>query len=166
MGTRRAPEQLKHPMPQTVLVMAGHRPIAEWMCRCLEADGHSPAVAKDVEEAIRIAFLVDINLIVAWPSISSCNTDEFLAAVRGDPRVKGIPVLLVVLQPPSCGFDSGVEWISAPFTANEFLMKVRFVLDDIRSAGRTARRGPPSLARRSRRRQRARSGRAPATRQR
>ena len=164
MGTRRAPGQLKHLMAQTVLVMAGYQPIAEWMCKCLEVDGHMPVVAKDVEETLRIAFLLDIDLIVAWPSISSCNTDEFLAAVRGDPRVKGIPVLLVAFQPSSCGVDLGAEWIRAPFTANEFLLKVRRILDDTRSARRACRRSPPPSGGRSPRRHLVRSGRAPAAR--
>lgn len=164
MGTRRAPGQVKHPITQTVLVMAGYQPIAEWMCKCLEVDGHTPVVAKDVEETLRIAFMLDIDLIVAWPSISSCNADEFLAAVRGDPRVREISILLVAFQPSSCGFGLGVEWISAPFAANEFLLKVRRALDNTRSARGTVRRNPPPLGWRPPRRHRARSGRAPTAR--
>ena len=117
-------------MAHTILVMAGYRPISEWMRRCLEADGHSVALAKDHHETLRMVLLLDIDLLIAWPAMSGCTIDEFLAAVSAHPVGKRHPVLVVGFQLSSLGFDSAIEWIRAPLTVDDLLSKVRLVLDD------------------------------------
>ncbi len=117
-------------MAQTILVMAGYRPLGEWMCRCLEADGHSPVLAKDHDETLRIALLLDIDLLIAWPAVSSCTIDEFLAAVSAHPGGKSFPVLVVGFHTPLYRYECAPEWIRPPLNADEFLSKVRLLLDD------------------------------------
>lgn len=115
-------------MAQTILVMAGYQPAAEWICRCLEVDGFLPVRAKDADEALRMALLLEIDLIVAWPAISGCRHEEVLAAVGGHPRADGIPVLFAAFQRP-WGLRPMDDWIKVPLAADELRRKVCCLLD-------------------------------------
>lgn len=136
-------------MRRTILVVAGYGSVAEWMCQCLEADSYLPSIAKDTDAAFRLAFLLDIDLIVAWPAVSGFRAEEFLAAFKGHPEACRIPILLVVFQHPSYEPLSGLRpfdgWVRAPLAADELLLKVSSLLDRA-SPSPSTRSGPQGPA--------------------
>jgi hypothetical protein len=113
---------------QTILVMAGYGRLARWVCRCLVIDGHLPATAKDPHDALRMALLLKIDLIVAWPAISGCESEEVLAVVDTYLGGDEIPVLFAAFQRPS-RLRSVDDWIKVPVVADDLRRKVRCLLD-------------------------------------
>ncbi len=126
-------------LAKTVLLLAGYRPVAEWLCSCLEIAGYVPAIAKDTDEAFRLASIIDIDLIIAWPAISNSQTNHLLDGVAPDPKGAEIPILLVGFQQPPYELRSAAEWISAPLSAGALLVKVCTMLDASNSDQRLAR---------------------------
>jgi hypothetical protein len=115
-------------MTPTILIMAGYGRVARWVCRCLAIDGHLPATAKDAHDALRMALLLKTDLIVAWPAISGCGSEEVLAAVDAHPEGDEIPVLFAAFQRP-WGLRSVDDWIKVPLVADDLRRKVRCLLD-------------------------------------
>ena len=131
-------------MSRTILVVAGYDPVAEWMSRCLEAYGYFPSIAKDADAAFRLAFLLDIDLVIAWPAVSGCGAEEFLAAFNSHPEAKRMPILLVLFQHPSYeplrGLRPSDGWVRVPLAADELLLNVSLLLGPASPRRRYSRR--------------------------
>ena len=79
-------------------------------------------MAQDTDEVLRLAMLLEADLIVAWPAVSGCQANEFLAAVGV--QAPAAPVLIVSWEHEMCPVDSVAHWVRPPLHAEAFLSAV------------------------------------------
>lgn len=113
------------PRPKTVLVLCGYRPVAEWLCRCLEQLGYAPAWAPTVRDAERLLLLLRADAVVAWPA--TCPSDGMLTAEDIGVLCGDLPLLIVGFSPP---LDQGTTatWVRAPLGSAELARSLRAVV--------------------------------------
>lgn len=110
-------------MRKTVLVVAGYAPVADWMARCLEGEGYLTVSAKDTDEAFRLASLIEVDLVIAWPTVSGFAEDGFLSAAGGCPSLQ-VPFLVATFRESLGSPNPMGGWLRAPLAADRFIEQV------------------------------------------
>ena len=114
-------------MGRTVLIVAGYAPVADWLSECLRDGGYQTVAAKDLDEALRLAWLIEIDLAFAWPTVSGFSDADFLAAVSSHVALEGVPVLLVAFREPD-RLRPIDGWMRVPLAADKVVERVRLIL--------------------------------------
>ena len=112
---------------ETVLVIAGYSPIAEWIRDCLEAEDYCFALAGDANAAFRMITLIDADMILAWPAISACTVEDVLDVAGNLGEAAHVPVLFVSWTAPR-GLSPLDDWMKFPLNAVNLRGSVRRML--------------------------------------
>jgi len=104
----------------------------------LEECGYEVLVAEDGEHAVATAISVRPDLLVSDLVMPYRDGYEVLRAIRNDPRVAGLPVLILSMRDREedivRGFEQGAdEYVVKPFNARELVARVRKLLEPRRS---------------------------------
>ena len=104
----------------------------------LEERGYDVLVAEDGEHAVATALSARPDLIVSDLVMPYRDGYEVLRAIRNDPRVSDIPVLILSMRHREedivRGFEQGAdEYVVKPFNARELVSRVRRLLEPRRA---------------------------------
>ncbi len=132
-GTRPAEVQGRPVVdPASILLVEDDRGIRESVAECLRYEGYAvTAVANGVEALASLrAGVHRPRLIVLDLVMPVMNGSEFLDALRGDPALRELPVVLMTAAMPSggMGVPAANGYLSKPFELDDLLAAVgRFV---------------------------------------
>jgi len=79
----------------TVLVVFRQQSVANWIGECLREAGYAVAAAKGYDEAVRTLGVIQPDAAIVSGSETEGDIEHFLAWLDHDPRVSGIPTVLV-----------------------------------------------------------------------
>ncbi|GJM18651.1 MAG: hypothetical protein DHS20C14_08640 [Phycisphaeraceae bacterium] len=120
---------------QTVLLVDDEPLITHVVSRKLESAGYATVIARDGEEALRVALDAPPNLVVTDLQMPRMSGIEFATRLRHDERTSEIPVILLTargyfLNPTEIELTNIREVMSKPFTARGLLAKVTELMGD------------------------------------
>jgi len=100
----------------------------------LEESGYEVLVAEDGEHAVATAISARPDLVVSDLVMPYRDGFEVLRAIRNDPRVASLPVLILSMRDREedivRGFEQGAdEYVVKPFNARELVARVRRLLE-------------------------------------
>ena len=100
----------------------------------LEESGYEVLVAEDGEHAVATAISARPDLMVSDLVMPYRDGFEVLRAIRNDPRVASLPVLILSMRDREedivRGFEQGAdEYVVKPFNARELVARVRKLLE-------------------------------------
>ncbi|GLW35390.1 SpoIIE family protein phosphatase [Actinoplanes regularis] len=113
-----------------VLVADDNADMRDYLARLLASAGHRVAVVGDGQAALEAARTGNPELIISDVMMPVMDGLQLVAALRGDPRTAGTPVLLLSAR---AGQEAAIEGLEAgaddylfkPFSAAELLARVR-----------------------------------------
>jgi PAS domain S-box-containing protein len=116
--------------PAAVLVADDNADMRDYLARLLRSAGHRVTVAGDGQDALRAARAQLPDLIISDVMMPGMDGLQLVAALRGDSRTAGTPVLLLSAR---VGQEAAIEGLEAgaddylfkPFSAAELLARVR-----------------------------------------
>ena len=120
--------------PASVLVADDNADMREYLTRLLSTAGHRVKTVTDGQEALDCARVDVPDLIISDVMMPRLDGLRLLAALRGDPRTAGTPVLLLSAR---AGQEAAIEGLEAgaddylvkPFSAAELLARARAVVE-------------------------------------
>ena len=100
----------------------------------LEESGYEVLVAEDGEHAVATAISARPDLMISDLVMPYRDGFEVLRAIRNDPRVASLPVLILSMRDREedivRGFEQGAdEYVVKPFNARELVARVRRLLE-------------------------------------
>lgn len=118
---------------KTILVAEDDPVTRKFVVSLLEERGYEVLVAEDGEHAVALAVSAVPDLIVSDLVMPYRDGFEVLRAIRNDPRVAHLPVLILSMRDREedivRGLESGAdEYVVKPFNAREFVARVRKLL--------------------------------------
>ena len=119
---------------KTILVAEDDPVTRRFVVSLLEERGYQVLVAEDGEHAVSLAVSATPDLLVSDLVMPYRDGYEVLRAIRNDPRVAHLPVLILSMRDREDdivrGFESGAdEYVVKPFNAPEFIARVRKLLE-------------------------------------
>ena len=125
-------------MGKTILVAEDDPVMRRFVVSLLEENGYHVLVAEDGENALATATRTPPDLVVSDLVMPYRDGFEVLRAIRADPRLKNIPVLILSMRDREedivRGFEQGAdEYVVKPFNAREFLSRVRKLVEPRRA---------------------------------
>jgi len=123
---------------KTILVAEDDPVTRRFVVSLLEERGYQVLVAEDGEHAVSLAVSAAPDLLVSDLVMPYRDGYEVLRAIRNDPRVAHLPVLILSMRDREDdivrGFESGAdEYVVKPFNAREFVARVRKLLESRRA---------------------------------
>jgi CheY-like chemotaxis protein len=110
-----------------------------------EESGHEVVVASNGRDALdQLMHDGSVDAIVCDVNMPVMNGVELVRAVRSDPELSELPVLLISAAVDPDGIDPALEvdlLLEKPFEINALLACVSFVLSGVRAGGRSVRVG-------------------------
>jgi CheY-like chemotaxis protein len=136
---RRPPTQARQPVWETIVLAEDAEQVRSFIQRVLEKEGYRVLVAKNGDEALRMATDHEgpIHLLltdVIMPKKSGRELADQLSRLRPDTRVLFMSGYTNRANLGGTTLDPDVPFIQKPFTSAEILSKVREILDRPRSA--------------------------------
>lgn len=121
-----------------VLVAEDDAVTRRFVVSLLAEQGYDVLVAEDGEHALETAVSATPDLIVSDLVMPYRDGFEVLRAIRNDPRVSGIPILILSMRDREedivRGFELGAdEYVVKPFNARELVSRVRKLLEPRRA---------------------------------
>ena len=118
---------------QRILVAEDDPVTRRFVVTLLEERGYEVLVAEDGEHALATARAIQPDLILSDLVMPYRDGYEVLRAIRVDPRLSRIPVLILSMRDREedivRGFEQGAdEYVVKPFNARELLARVRRLL--------------------------------------
>jgi DNA-binding response OmpR family regulator len=117
------------------ILVADDDPVtARFVASLLRDKGYEVLVAQDGEHAYQLALTASPDLIVSDLVMPYRDGFEVIRAIRRDPRLAGIPVVLLSMKDREedivRGLESGADdYVVKPFNARELLARIRKQLD-------------------------------------
>jgi two-component system chemotaxis response regulator CheY len=110
-----------------VLVIDDDSGIRDSLAECLEVEGYAVACASNGADGLERLRAERPNLILVDLLMPVMNGYQFLAEVRGDPALKGLPVVLMTGSTPRAGhpLPEADAMLPKPFELDELLSLVR-----------------------------------------
>lgn len=123
---------------KTILVAEDDPVTRRFVVSLLEERGYQVLVSEDGESAVATAISAKPDLLVSDLVMPYRDGFEVLRAIRGDERLKNLPVLILSMRDREedivRGFEQGAdEYVVKPFNAREFLSRVRKLLEPRRT---------------------------------
>jgi CheY-like chemotaxis protein len=119
----------------TIVVVDDDPDMRLYLQGCLQGLGGAGSrvlEAADGQEALRLVRGTDVDLVISDVILPHLDGRSLLAAIRSDPALRHLPVLLVSGQeqaiPPESPKDA---WLSKPFNARQLLAAVRRLLGQL-----------------------------------
>lgn len=103
-------------------MIAGHKPVAEWIRDSLVACSLLVITAEDIDSAVRLQTLIAVDAVVAWPAISGVTIDDVLEMAEAIDRTRRrVPVFLVSWVQR---YDARAAWVRPPLVADDLQQRV------------------------------------------
>lgn len=122
----------------TILVVDDDPDMRLYLQGCLQGlggDRNRVLEAADGQEALRLVRETDVDLVISDVILPRLDGRSLLAAIRSDPALRHIPVLLVSGQEQPTPSESPADaWLSKPFNARQLLESVRRLLGELPDA--------------------------------
>jgi PAS domain S-box-containing protein len=125
---------VRRPMNRTVLLADDNSDMRDYLRKLLEAAGFHVTAVGDGERALEAARIQKPDLLLSDVMMPRMDGFKLLAALRADPQLKDVPVLLLSAR---AGEEAKVEGLAAgasdyltkPFSARELIARVRANLE-------------------------------------
>ncbi len=119
---------------ERILVVEDDPVAARFITSLLEGKGYEVIVAEDGERAFELAVKQHPSLIVSDIVMPYRDGFEVIKAIRRDPTLSRIPIVVVSMRDREedivRGLESGADdYVVKPFNARELLARVRKLLD-------------------------------------
>jgi CheY-like chemotaxis protein len=119
----------------TIVVVDDDPDMRLYLQGCLQGLGGAGSrvlEAADGQEALRLVRETDVDLVISDVILPRLDGPSLLAAIRSDPVLRHIPVLLVSGQErPTPPRSPAEAWLSKPFNARQLLESVRRLLGEL-----------------------------------
>jgi two-component system phosphate regulon response regulator PhoB len=120
-------------MSATIMVIEDEPGIQEVLKFNLGQYGHDVVVAADAEEALGLLRGALPDLILLDWMLPGMSGLDFARRVRGDTRLKGIPIIMLTARTEErdtvLGLDTGADdYITKPFSPRELMARIKAVL--------------------------------------
>ena len=117
-----------------ILIVDDERPIRETISICLKRDGHDILEADNPASALMLLNEEEPALIISDICMEGIDGLTFLESIRGNPRTRSIPFILITAYPTIENMMKGNEcaadgFLSKPFTLDSLRKTVRNRLD-------------------------------------
>lgn len=126
-----------------ILVVDDDPVIRELLAEVLQDESdHSVIVAANGQDALNVLHAEPVDAIVCDVNMPVMDGVELVQAVRADPRLHDVPVLLIsaAMEPQNIDPDLGVDlMLEKPFEINALLTCVGFILEQVSASTRTVR---------------------------
>jgi DNA-binding response OmpR family regulator len=118
---------------KTILVIEDNLLIATMVQFILKSEGFTVLMASDADEAMELLLEHDPDLVVSDVTLPRIDGILFMKVVRA---IKDIPVILMTAlskeENKELGLSNGaVDFISKPFDPQDFVFRVRRILDRV-----------------------------------
>ena len=118
----------------SVLLAEDNGDMREYVRRLLQEDGYDVHVAEDGEAALALTATRSYDLILSDVMMPKVDGIELLQAIRKDPRLKTVPVVLLSARAGEefriQGLGAGADdYLTKPFSARELLSRVSAHID-------------------------------------
>lgn len=125
-------------MAKRILVAEDDPVTRRFLVSLFEERGYEVLVAEDGEHALATATAAEPDLIVSDLVMPYRDGYEVLRAIRNDPRLRHIPVLILSMRDREedivRGFEQGAdEYVVKPFNARELVARVKKLLEPRRA---------------------------------
>jgi CheY-like chemotaxis protein len=111
----------------TVLVIDDDSGIRDSLAECLQVEGYAVACARNGADGLEKLRAQRPDLVLVDLLMPVMNGHQFLAALRGDPALQGLPVVLMTGSTPQPGhpLPPADAMLPKPFELEELLSLVR-----------------------------------------
>jgi DNA-binding response OmpR family regulator len=121
-------------LAKTILVAEDDPVSRRFVVSLLEERGYEVLVAEDGEHALELARSAEPDLLVSDLVMPYRDGFEVLRAIRNDPKIAHLPVLILSMRDHEDdvvrGLESGAdEYVVKPFNARELVARIRKLLE-------------------------------------
>jgi len=114
---------------KTILLVDDEYSIIELLAQLFEEEGYAVLIAANGQEGLDRAAETVPDLVITDQMMPLMNGAELFRALKKDPKLRRVPVILVTSTPLAASRDlAWAEFVPKPFNFDELLSVVRRVL--------------------------------------